>query len=1445
MARLANAANLGYVPLNTAAAAAIPTYIGLPYHLSEAQRSRVRIFDPCVGEGAALDALASGLHIPKDQRYACELHEGRAEQARAIAGHVLCGDTLKSLVAAERAYLVCYANPPFDHDGQEEGGGRLEEKFFERVVRDGRYVQVGGLVIWVTPQDILARRTFCEALAASLDDITAYALPDDARHFREVVLFGVVRRRERRGEERAEAVLRLLSLFAGDLPTLAPQAQPRYVLPLPEDRKPVWKLAATGSGREALSDIAITGGAWASSAYRALTEAAAPVMRPVMPMKRAYVAFAISRGHIDGITIPIHGEPHLIKGGTMEQVLTQTEERRAEGALSTIERTIRQEVACITSVSLTSGAVRQFVGAEGLTALMADSEAAKAITDAAVAAMPPFYAFDMEPWLATYLASITPPAALPGYPRCIIPMQQQLIASGIRGLNAFDPAWRRVRASHVYSATMGTGKTGLMTLTADAQVQLLTGEYRRWEGAKHWGDGSLTHGGVRRAPTVIVSAPGHLVGTQAQVDAFLRDGKGALPQWYSEWQGLLGGRYRMQILETPADVGAFFRGALADPTTPRVGFIADTVTKLDSGYDLGAERLTASAFQQWRAARFSDDDELERKDYERLRKRRRQHAQAEAQASASANAAGDDADDSALVLDWSAAIAKAETPEEAARLKRLQRDHDHFGLGVAVWTPLTDICGTVHSRENDSPVLHMRRRGRRRFVRNGLCCSHCGRMARTAKGDPIAAHTLKQSGLARIACEWCGEKLGVRSREQDSVKGRERAVFGDPNWRTRTITYRKQNGMQVVVPDRATRVRPITRLADGTVLPRPRYPLPPGTTVEWIEEVPSDYTTDDPEIAERLRYTLPAECRVVVEEEIQTIPWGEIPRSNPRYALAKLIRRRWKGFVDVFVADEFHECAGRSTAIGAAFGALCAASRFRVAGSGTGMNGYASSLYYPLLRLGCVPVQDRYGWDDEQRFVEESGILMEVKHTSQRVNGSGHFSGEPKVEVSMRQMPGMTALLGELFCNMASIVDLPDMGFHLPDYSEDAVVLPMHPLVKQHYGALESGGREVIAWGGHDALSAYLQATLSYPYQPWTPKTIYSELKTSRGSNSFAGPVETTVLPRDLVLPHHEWLAEFAATEVLAGRRVLVGIEHTGVDDICADVAEKIARIANARFGVTLKVATLRSSVARGERGLWFKEREREGVNIVLCHPKLVKTGLNLIQWPSIVVLEPNYSLEVVAQFIRRSFRPTQTKGVKVRFVCYEGAMSERAIELVAQKMGTLAMLNGNEFMTGISSIGEGMSILQQLAQSVTTKQPSERVDLRSAFGASAQSYKDSMETGAAGFLGVDTSRVVRLTRKDVVVPETPLAPVIELPHEASAPLSRQSPRPHVPAFGQTLADAVRRRKAAKQQAIASEQVDMFAAFGAGQTPSPLAQGELPAASGTTHGKEGQQTALW
>jgi hypothetical protein len=143
--------------------------------------------------------------------------------------------------------------------------------------------------------------------------------------------------------------------------------------------------------------------------------------------------------------------------------------------------------------------------------------------------------------------------------------------------------------------------------------------------------------GVLRAPTMIVTGPGHLIGSQAQVDQFFEHGKGELPPWYKEWHEILGDQYHMRILQTPYDVGAFFRGAMHDPHTPRVGFIANTVLSLGSGYSSGVEDLSGNSWTRKHARTHADQEEVEQKALEELRKAKRAAARTQAAADAAVN----------------------------------------------------------------------------------------------------------------------------------------------------------------------------------------------------------------------------------------------------------------------------------------------------------------------------------------------------------------------------------------------------------------------------------------------------------------------------------------------------------------------------------------------------------------------------------------------------------------------------------------------------------------------------------------------------------------------------------------------------------------------------------------------------------------------------------------
>jgi hypothetical protein len=53
----------------------------------------------------------------------------------------------------------------------------------------------------------------------------------------------------------------------------------------------------------------------------------------------------------------------------------------------------------------------------------------------------------------------------------------------------------------------------------------------------------------------------------------------------------------------------------------------------------------------------------------------------------------------------------------------------------------------------------------------------------------------------------------------------------------------------------------------------------------------------------------------------------------------------------------------------------------------------------------------------------------------------------------------------------------------------------------------------------------------------------------------------------------------------------------------------------------------------------------------VICHPKLVETGLDLLDFPTIIFYESGYSLHTLRQAGRRSWRIGQRRPVRVKFL--------------------------------------------------------------------------------------------------------------------------------------------------------------------------------------------------
>src|SRR5206468_2602818 len=102
---------------------------------------------------------------------------------------------------------------------------------------------------------------------------------------------------------------------------------------------------------------------------------------------------------------------------------------------------------------------------------------------------------------------------------------------------------------------------------------------------------------------------------------------------------------------------------------------------------------------------------------------------------------------------------------------------------------------------------------------------------------------------------------------------------------------------------------------------------------------------------------------------------------------------------------------------------------------------------------------------------------------------------------------------------------------------------------------------------------------------------------------------------------------------------------------------------------------------------------------VLATNPRLVQTGLDLIDFPSVVWIEIDYSVYVLRQASRRSWRIGQRQPVEVTFLTYEGTLQAEALALVAAKTRASLMVAGELPEEGLAALdGDGGDVYLALA---------------------------------------------------------------------------------------------------------------------------------------------------
>jgi hypothetical protein len=109
--------------------------------------------------------------------------------------------------------------------------------------------------------------------------------------------------------------------------------------------------------------------------------------------------------------------------------------------------------------------------------------------------------------------------------------------------------------------------------------------------------------------------------------------------------------------------------------------------------------------------------------------------------------------------------------------------------------------------------------------------------------------------------------------------------------------------------------------------------------------------------------------------------------------------------------------------------------------------------------------------------------------------------------------------------------------------------------------------------------------------------------------------------------------------------------------------------------------------------------------DLLICTPNLVKTGLDLLDFPTIIFFQCGYSVFTLRQASRRSWRIGQDVPVRVLYMAYAKSMQEKALSLMAQKMETSLAVEGELSDQGLAALSESdNAMMYKLAKALTGK---------------------------------------------------------------------------------------------------------------------------------------------
>ena len=408
-----------------------------------------------------------------------------------------------------------------------------------------------------------------------------------------------------------------------------------------------------------------------------------------------------------------------------------------------------------------------------------------------------------------------------------------------------------------------------------------------------------------------------------------------------------------------------------------------------------------------------------------------------------------------------------------------------------------------------------------------------------------------------------------------------------------------------------------------------------------------------------------------------------------------------RGYFGLLIGDEGHEFKNDGSAQGQAFGVLASQCRKALLLTGTLMGGYADDLFFLLFRLNpAAMIEDGFRYQRGSlgsaswAFMRSHGVVKDIYKQSGGSEERSHRTAKGRNVIHREaKAPGFGPVgVMRYVLPMTAFLKLKDIGGNvLPAYQEFFTGVPMEPEQEAIYrklaGALKDALRQALRAGDQSLLGVVLNALLAWPDCCFRSETVMHPHRRVVLATAPALFDETTPMPKE------RRMLNLCRANKRAGRRTLVYSVYSGTRDTTA-------RLKLLLEAEGFKVGVLRASVEAAKREDWLLDQVDRGVDVIVTNPELVKTGLDMLEFPTIVFMQSGYNVYTLQQASRRSWRIGQKLPVEVHFLGYEGCAQMECLELMAKKIAVSQSTSGDMPDSGLDVLNQsGDSVEVALAK--------------------------------------------------------------------------------------------------------------------------------------------------